>query len=224
MTTGLECREVTFRHAGPDAPVLQAATAQFLPGAVTWVSGPTGAGKSTLLHLLAGLMRPTAGEIRADGAPVSRWRGPHRDRWRRQVGIVFQHHRLLAGLSALENVMLPLVARGFAPAAMRRAARQALEDQGLLSRADRAVRELSGGQKQRVALARALAVAPRFVLADEPAAHQDRRGAALVLQALRRAADEGAVVVVAAHDSPWAGAAAGDRRLYLAGGVLGAAP
>lgn len=221
MVRGMACLDLTYRHPAADRPaVLAGATAVFPAGALSLVQGPTGAGKSTLLHLLAALMRPTAGEVRADGVAVSRWLGRHRERWRRQVGIIFQSHRFLPGLTALENVMLPLVARRQSLASMRRAARDLLAGLELGSLAAVPVHELSGGQKQRVALARALVTAPRFVMADEPTAHQDAAGVDLVLEALRRAADGGAVVVAAAHDPRLAGSSAVDRRLRLVNGAL----
>jgi ABC-type lipoprotein export system ATPase subunit len=91
--------------------VLESVAADFSPGTVSLVTGNTGSGKSTLLHLLAGLLRPTAGEVWADGLPVSRWPSRHRDPWRQQVGIVFQHLALIPDLTVAENLLLPMIPR-----------------------------------------------------------------------------------------------------------------
>lgn len=186
--------------SGRERPVLRQITAAFLPGEISLIRGATGAGKSSLIALMAGLIRPTEGEVRADGEPVSRWVAAHRDRWRRQVGIAFQDPRLLSGLTALENVMLPVIPRASGVASLRGRAGEALERLGAGDLAGRPVRELSGGERQRVALARALIGEPRFLLLDEPTAFQDGAGAGLVLDAAGEARERGAVVVIATHD------------------------
>jgi ABC-type lipoprotein export system ATPase subunit len=199
----LECDGVCVTRLdseGDARQLLDDASATFAGGGVTLVRGPVGAGKSTLIHVLGGLLRPTAGTVSADGEPVSRWVAAHRDRWRRRVGIALQAPHLIADRSALENVTLPLVPRGESRAAIERAGRARLAALGLEAAADRPVRELSGGERQRVALARALVSEPDFVLADEPTAHQDDQGAEIALDALARAAERGAVVVIASHD------------------------
>ena len=104
LIAGLACRRLNFRWPGkhPDEPLScwnRSGSAVFSPGTVSLVTGDTGSGKSTLLHLLAGLLRPTAGEVWADGQPVSRWPSRHRDPWRQQVGIVFQHLALIPDLT-----------------------------------------------------------------------------------------------------------------------------
>jgi ABC-type lipoprotein export system ATPase subunit len=108
LNPGLSCRRLDFRWSGRHAEeplVLESVAADFSPGTVSLVTGETGSGKSTLLHLLAGLLRPTAGEVWADGLPVSRWPSRHRDPWRQQVGIVFQHLALIPDLSVAENLL-----------------------------------------------------------------------------------------------------------------------
>jgi ABC-type glutathione transport system ATPase component len=114
LNTGLACCRLDFRWPGKqaDAPfVLESVEAGFSPGTVSLVTGATGSGKSTLLHLLAGLLRPSAGEVWADGQPVSRWPSRHRDPWRQQTGIVFQHLALVPDLTVAENLLLPLIPR-----------------------------------------------------------------------------------------------------------------
>jgi ABC-type lipoprotein export system ATPase subunit len=204
MTTpGLECRALTLIRRdgrGSQRKIFDAIDATFAPGELSLVRGSTGAGKSSLLHLLAGLLRPTSGEVWAAGEPVSRYLGSHRDRWRQGVGLVFQVSQLWPDLSAGENVMLPLVPRGRSLAAIRRRVAEALEQVGALAFAERAAMELSVGEQQRVALARALVVEPAYLLADEPTAHQDPEGLELVMTGLDRMRDRGATVVLASHD------------------------
>jgi len=220
---GLECRAVRVLRRGargePRA-ILHGVDAAFAPGTVTLVEGPTGAGKSTLLHVLGGLLRPDEGEVLAEGVAVSRHTAGHRDLWRRQVGLAFQSPTLLPGLTVLENAMLPLVPRGLGVADLRARARAALEQAAVGHLAARDPRELSGGEAQRAALARALVAAPRYLLADEPAAHQDEDGLAVVAGLLARAADGGALVGAASHDRRLGAGRPGWRRLRLEAGRL----
>jgi putative ABC transport system ATP-binding protein len=200
--------------------VLDGVDASFLPGEVTLIAGPTGSGKSTLLHLLGGLLRPTEGTVFAGDEPVSRWTAGHRDRWRRDVGIALQDPHLLPGLSALENVILPLVPRGATLAELRAAGRGALEAVGAGDLAGSGSGALSGGERQRVGLARALVSRPGYVLVDEPTAHQDPGGVALVVAALEAARARGAVVVASAHDPRLLEAGLGGSLLRLTDGRL----
>jgi ABC-type lipoprotein export system ATPase subunit len=205
---------------GEGRAVLDGLDASFGPGLVTVVEGATGAGKSTLLHVLGGLLRPDQGEVLADGQAVSRFTAAHRDRWRRDVGLVFQSPHLLSGLTVLENVMLPLVPRGHAVDRLRAQALAALERTAIAHLAGRDPNDLSGGERQRVSLARALVTGPRFLLADEPAAHQDRAGLDNVMDQLAAAARAGAVVVVVSHDPRLASGHLDWRRLRLESGRL----
>ncbi len=223
MSVALSCHNVRLmRRAvdGTERAVLDGVDADFPFGAITLISGPTGAGKSTLLHLLACLLRPTAGEVRAEGEPVSRWITAHRDRWRRQVGILFQTPSLVPDLTVLENVMLPLVPRGGGLAEIRRRAVESLDRAGAAHLAGLTASILSGGEGQRSALARAIAAEPRFLVADEPTAHQDDDGAKLVMDALLTERDRGAALIVAGHDHRLLSAGFADRRHRLAAGRL----
>lgn len=218
-TQGLACKAITLTRRDPhgeERAILDGLDASFGPGTVTVIEGATGAGKSTLLHVLGGLLRPHQGEVLADGQAVSRFTAAHRDRWRQSVGLVFQHPHLLSGLTVLENVMLPLVPRGHPVGDLRQQALAALERTAIGHLAGRDPNDLSGGEQQRVSLARALVSQPRFLLADEPAAHQDRAGLAHVSEQLAAAAATGAVVVVVSHDPRLAGW----RRLRLESGRL----
>ncbi len=220
---GLTCRNLGFSHrsaGAPPNPVLASIDVHFAAGEVAWVSGATGAGKSTLLHLLAGLRRPSEGEILADDQPVSRWLAAHRDRWRRRLGIIFQQNHLIAGLSVLENVMLPLVPRSTDLGALRSRALEMLKAVDLEDVAGRPPAELSGGERQRAAAARALVAGPRFLLADEPFAHQDDAHARALLDLLCARARQGATVIIAAHAANRPMSGANDRHWQLAAGGL----
>ena len=223
MPMGLTCRNIAFRRrisAGNTPAVLEAVSADFPSGLISWIRGPTGAGKSTLLHLLAGLLRPYRGEILADGEPVSRWLAAHRDLWRRQVGIVFQQSRLVADLTVMENVMLPMIPRAAGLKALRTQCRQILQQVDLTECAGRQASALSGGEQQRAAAARALVVKPRFLLADEPFAHQDATHARLLQTLFRAAAQEGAAVVITAHRATIPDCSEMDRHWKLNNGRL----
>ena len=227
LTSGLICRRLVFQWPGddpPQPPVLQSVDAAFPPGAVVLISGDTGAGKSTLLHLLAGLLRPSAGEVWADGQPVSRWPASHRDPWRRQVGMVFQHLALIPDLSAAENLLLPLIPRKRSWTDMQADVRRQLLNADLAALATKPARALSGGQRQRLAMARAMVAAPRYILADEPTAFQDDRHTARLIDQLKTAAEGGAVVVVASQDPRLKTSAVIDRHLHLSSGRLATAP
>jgi putative ABC transport system ATP-binding protein len=157
--------------------------------------GRSGSGKSTLLHLLAGLDRPTAGEVTwpALGGPPSGRPGI--------IGVVFQGPSLLPPLDAAENVAFPLLLAGADPARARRRAAAALESAGVADLADKLPEELSGGQAQRVAVARVLASGPKLILADEPTGQLDAVRGDEVVSLLIEAADAlGAGLVIATHD------------------------
>ncbi|MGE5170600.1 MAG: ABC transporter ATP-binding protein [Rudaea sp.] len=149
--------------------------------------GPSGSGKSTLLNLIGLLDRPTAGEVWIEGARTSRLDDNALTRMRgRAIGFVFQYHNLLPEFTALENVMLPLLAaRGRPDAAMRERAQALLDRVALTPWASHRANDLSGGQQQRVAIARALAMDPALVLADEPTGNLDTQSADKVFDLLR---------------------------------------
>ena len=197
--SGLACHQLGFARPGRK-PVLEMLQARFAPGQATLISAPTGTGKSTLLHLLGGLLRPTSGEVWADGQPVSRWPAPHRDRWRRQVGMVFQHLNLVPDLSVMENVLLPCIPTASSYTALIQRAGALLKQLDLPAAGREPLQTLSGGERQRVAIVRALITRPRFLLMDEPTSFQDDDGTASLLILLAEAAADDACVVVCSHD------------------------
>jgi putative ABC transport system ATP-binding protein len=143
-------------------------------GEIVLVIGPSGSGKTTLLTMLGGLLRPTAGHVRVDGAELTELDKRALARFRREtVGFVFQGFNLLETLSALENVEIALNVAGVTGQAALARAIELLTAAGLEERLDFRARDLSGGEKQRVSIARALANRPRLLLADEPTANLD---------------------------------------------------
>jgi putative ABC transport system ATP-binding protein len=183
------------------------------------IMGPSGSGKSTLLNLLAGLDRPTAGEVWLDGKRIDELSETELARLRRRkVGFVFQFFNLVPTLSAVENVELPLLLVGQRRKQARLSAGELLSDLGIQDKHDASPAELSGGQQQRVALARALANEPAIVLADEPTGNLDSAAARDVLRLLRRARDRGQTLLLVTHDASVASAA--DRVITLRDGLV----
>ncbi|MEM7413154.1 MAG: ABC transporter ATP-binding protein [Myxococcota bacterium] len=187
-------------------------------GETVAIVGESGSGKSTLLSLLAGLDVPTQGEVRVDGENLAALGEADLARFRaRKLGIVFQQFHLMSGLSALENVSLPLELQGVAEATQR--AGEVLEQVGLGHRADHLPSRLSGGECQRVAIARALVVEPSLLLADEPSGSLDAKtGAAIDRLLFDLVERRGATLVLVTHSDRLA--AACDRCLRLVDGKL----
>ena len=168
---------------------------------LTVVSGHSGSGKSTLANMLAGILTPTAGYVRLDGADLYSLRDEELSRLRNErIGLVPQGHTALRALTVLDNVLLPsiLYSRDEAPAER---ARELLAAVGLDDLADAAPTELSGGELRRMAIARALLMDPAIVIADEPTAGLDSANATAVLTLLRDAADRAAAVLVVSHEA-----------------------
>jgi len=185
---------------------------------LTAVMGPSGSGKSTLMHLLAGLDRPTSGEVWIDGTNVTKLGDTQLTKLRRRhIGFVFQFFNLLPMLTAEENVLLPLALAGRTPDAAWHV--ELLASMGLGERRTHRPSELSGGQQQRVAIARALVTRPTVVFADEPTGNLDSQTGAEVLELLRRAVDAyGQTTVMVTHDAT--AAAIADRILFLTDGEI----
>lgn len=147
--------------------------------------GPSGSGKTTLLNLVAGIDRPTAGEVRVAGAELSRMSDGELAKWRtRNVGYIFQLYNLIPVLTAYENVELPLLLLPMGRRQRRKHVETALEAVGIADRADHFPRQLSGGQEQRVAIARAIVSDPQILLADEPTGDLDAESAEEIMTLL----------------------------------------
>src|SRR3954463_10790875 len=171
-------------------------------GSLVILMGPSGCGKTTLLSCLGGILRPTGGAIKFGDVDVTSLDARGLSTYRREtVGIVFQAFNLVPSLTALENVMVPLLAAGIPRRAAHKRAGQLLARVGLEDRLSHRPGDLSGGQQQRVAVARAIALDPPLVLADEPTAHLDFIQVEEVLRLIRELASGDRMVVVATHDS-----------------------
>ena len=189
------------------------------PGELVAVMGPSGSGKSTLLTIAGSLEEPTDGDVTVGGVPLSRLSRNKRAALRRRaIGYVFQDFNLLAGLTAAENVSLPLELDGFPVRSARVAALAALDRLGLTERADRFPDELSGGERQRVAIARAVVGERHLLLADEPSGALDSVNGEAVMRLVRETCEGGVAGVVVTHDAQLASWA--DRVVFLRDGRI----
>ncbi len=219
----LECRGLFLERRGQDGrkkAILENIDAKFHSGRIAVIGGDVGAGKSTLLHVLAGLARPTQGEVSADGQSVSRWVSFHRDMWRRKTGLVFQKAHTLPGLTVLENVCVPLVPRSMPVGRIRKAAIDALSKAGLEHLAGEPVSTLSGGELQRFSCARAIVSDPELILADEPTSHQDPENVGRIMGIFDEFKRKGAIVVTTSHDPRLLSSEMFDSRFLIENGKL----
>jgi putative ABC transport system ATP-binding protein len=214
----IEMRQLTRRLPSGDREltILDHVDLAIEPGELVAVLGPSGSGKSTLLALMAGLDRPTSGEIRIDGVPIQAMSEDALALLRRKkIGFVFQSFQLLSNLTARENVLLPIELLGLPDPFAR--ADELLAAVGLADRGHHYPSQLSGGEQQRVALARAFAARPPILLADEPTGNLDGATGRRVLELLLELrAREGTTLVLVTHD-PAVAALAG-RQIHLRDG------
>jgi putative ABC transport system ATP-binding protein len=219
MIPALEIKGVSKSYGDGEAIVhaLVAVDLTVEPGELVAIMGPSGSGKSTLLTIAGTLEQATSGEVRIDGQPVADMTANQRAGLRRRnVGYVFQDFNLLSGLTAAENVALPLELDGTRAREARAAALAALAELGLTARADRFPEELSGGERQRVAIARAVVGQRRLLLADEPTGALDSINGEGVMRLVRAACKRGVAGVIVTHDAQLASWA--DRVVFLRDG------
>ncbi len=219
MTGVLEMRAVsrTYLDGGDEVRALREVDLAVEPGKMVAVMGPSGSGKSTLLTIAGALETPSSGEVLVAGQPLSGMSRDDRARLRRRaIGYVFQDFNLLPGLTAAENVALPLELDGLSAGKARVAGLRALEQLGLAERASRFPDQLSGGERQRVAIARAIVGDRRLLLADEPTGALDSANGEAVMRLILTACKGGVGAVVVTHDAQLASWA--DRVVFLRDG------
>jgi putative ABC transport system ATP-binding protein len=219
MTYALELRHVSKNYgSGPtEVHALSEVDLMVERGELVAVMGPSGSGKSTLLTIAGTLEEASSGQVLVEGVDLATVSRSARARMRRRsIGYVFQDFNLLAGLTALENVTLPLELDGAHSRGTRRLGLKALEDLGVLDRADRFPDDLSGGERQRVAIARAIVGKRGLLLADEPTGALDSVNGEGVMRLLRAATQRGVAGVVVTHEAQLASWA--DRVVFLRDG------
>jgi putative ABC transport system ATP-binding protein len=213
-------KDLTRRYGTGETAVdaLRGVSLEVGRGKLTAVMGPSGSGKSTLMHILAGLDRPTSGEVFIEGKEISRLKDADLTKLRRRhIGFVFQFFNLLPMLTAEENVVLPLTIAGEKPD--KKWLDELLEKVGLADRRSHRPAELSGGQQQRVAIGRALVSRPTIVFADEPTGNLDSKTSGEILELVRDSVDTlGQTSVMVTHDAR--AAAIADRILFLDDGNI----
>jgi putative ABC transport system ATP-binding protein len=211
MSGVLELRRVskTYLDGADEVHALHEVDLSVEAGKMVAVMGPSGSGKSTLLTIAGAMESPTAGEVLVAGRSLSSMSREDRTRLRRRaIGYVFQEFNLLPGLTAAENVALPLELDGVSAGKARAAGLRVLEDLGLADRASRFPDQLSGGERQRVAIARAVVGDRRLLLADEPTGALDSANGEAVMRLILAACKRGLAAVVVTHDAQlasWAG-------------------
>ena len=217
----IEVRDLTkvYIMGEEEVAALAGVTTKIQRGEHTAVIGPSGSGKSSLMNILGGLDRPTAGHYRFEGDEVGTFDDDQLALFRnKRIGFVFQSFQLLPRLTAAQNVELPMIYGGLAPAQRRDRARELLTRVGLGTRADHRPSQMSGGQQQRVAIARALANSPDLLLADEPTGALDSKTGREVLQLFRDLNAEGLTLILVTHDLGVAAQAS--RRITFRDGLI----
>ena len=216
----IHLENITKRYPG-GYDALQRLTLDVDTGEMAFVTGHSGAGKSTLLKLIALIERPTRGRIVVDNqdlAKIGRRRIP---RYRREIGMVFQDHKLLNDRNVFENVALPLVITGTGHREIGRRVRAALDQVGLLRREKQMPETLSSGEQQRVGIARAIVGRPKLLIADEPTGNLDPALSREIMLLFERFNDVGVTLLIASHDHSLI-ADMGHRRITLVNGALAA--
>ena len=210
----------SYRLGQVAVAALQDVSLDLPAGEFVSLSGPSGAGKSTLLGIIGGLEKPDAGKVLAGDQDLTALDSEGLAMYRRHsVGFIFQSFRLLPALTALENVMIPLVPLVESDEAKQQQVIEALDRVNIAHRANHLPGELSGGEQQRVAIARAIVNGPDVILADEPTGELDRKNGELIMQLLRDLNESGsATIVVASHDPDVVGAAR--RQVQMEDGLI----
>ncbi|WP_164112164.1 MULTISPECIES: ABC transporter ATP-binding protein [Sphingobacterium] len=217
----VELRNVNKIYKTGDTKITALASTdiRFETNSLTLIMGPSGSGKTTLLSILGCVIYPTEGEVYYKNQNITNFKERELAKIRLQeIGFVFQHFNLIEPLTALENVMQPLLLQGLALPVVRQKAKEALVNIGLGDRLENLPKKLSGGQKQRVAITRALVTNPSMILCDEPTASLDAKSAEVIMRKLQELATAGKAVVIVTHDLRLRKFA--DRVVYVEEGVV----
>lgn len=220
--TFIECKALTKAYRKGDSTITPLHELDLVVEAGDFLAlmGPSGSGKTTLLNLIAGIDRPTGGELRVDGADIATLSRSRLADWRSDtVGYIFQLYNLVPVLTAYENVELPLLLHKMPSRTRHERVRTALQLVGIADRHDHYPRQLSGGQEQRVAIARAIVTDPKIIVADEPTGDLDAESASVIMELLTRLNRElGKTLIMVTHDAKCAAFAR--RSLHLEKGRL----
>jgi len=195
----IQLDNVTKRFPGGQE-ALSGLTMSIDKGEMVFVTGHSGAGKSTLLKLIALIERPTSGQVVVDGQNTRRVRRNRIPKYRRQIGMVFQDHKLLYDRPVSDNVALPLIIAGVGYREAGKRVRAALDQVGLLQKEKRNPETLSAGEQQRVGIARAIVTRPKLLIADEPTGNLDPDLSLEVMRIFRRFNEVGVTLLIASHD------------------------
>jgi cell division transport system ATP-binding protein len=190
---------VTKRYDGGHE-ALSNVSLQIDAGELVFLTGRSGAGKSTLLKLIGLLERPTRGQVLVDGRNISRLPASQIPRHRRQIGMVFQDHKLLEDRSVFENIALPMIIANYSQREIRARVRAALEHVGLLNRENNTPGQLSTGEQQRIGIARAVVARPKLLIADEPTGNLDPELSLDIMNLFQRFNQVGVTMLIATHD------------------------
>ncbi len=214
----IEFSDVTKRYPGGHE-ALSGVSLTINRGDLTFLTGHSGAGKSTLLKLIAAIERPTSGVVMVSGQNLGRMRRSAMPYFRRNIGLIFQDHKLLYDRSVFDNVLLPLHIQGMTGAEAGKRVRAALDKVGLLNKERARPITLSGGEQQRLCIARAVVSRPALVLADEPTANLDDDYAREIMNMFQVFNQAGVTVIISTHDQDLIDRYGG-RQINLADGRL----
>jgi cell division transport system ATP-binding protein len=214
----IELSDVTKRYPGGHEAVSNLSLT-INQGELVFLTGHSGAGKSTLLKLIAAIERPTTGNVVVNGQNVGRMKRPALPFFRRNIGLIFQDHKLLYDRSVFDNVLLPLHIQGMTGSDAAKRVRAALDKVGLLKKERTRPITLSGGEQQRLCIARAIVSRPALVLADEPTANLDDDYAHDIMDVFRAFNEVGVTLVISTHDQALIGRYGG-RSINLSDGKL----
>ena len=203
MTVALECKGLWKLYEMGDETVqaVRGVDLKIMQGEMVAIMGPSGCGKTTLLNLLSGIDEPSAGQVNVTGRPLFGISDDERTDLRgKEMGFIFQKFHLIEVLSSIENVEIPLLMQGVAPADARIKAMEAMESVELGDRASHRPAELSGGQQQRVSIARAFVHEPSVILCDEPTGNLDSSTSKQIMELLSEINSKGVTLIVVTHD------------------------